>query len=108
MIREIATIEIDSARAAEFEAAVAQAEPLFAAAVDCFGMTLHRSLDHPGQYVLIVGWASVEAHMVGFRSSPEFQAWRALAGPFFVSPPVVDHVAQAVPTVRDAAGASRA
>jgi hypothetical protein len=28
---------------------------------------------------------------VGFRGSPAFAQWRALIGPFFDSPPVVEH-----------------
>ena len=97
MIREIAQIEIDPARAEAFEAAVAQAETHFRASPDCTEFGLHRSLEHPGRYRLIVGWTSVDAHMVDFRASPGFQSWRALAGPFFVSPPQVEHVRQVVP-----------
>jgi hypothetical protein len=26
-----------------------------------------------------------------FRNSDAFQTWRALAGPFFIEPPVVEH-----------------
>jgi quinol monooxygenase YgiN len=39
----------------------------------------------------VVKWRSVEDHMVTFRQSESFQAWRALAGPFFASPPKVTH-----------------
>lgn len=97
MIQEIAQIEIDPARAAAFEAAVAAAEPHFRASPDCSGFSLHRSIERPGRYRLIVGWTSVEAHMVEFRASPGFHAWRALAGPFFLSPPEVEHVRQVIP-----------
>lgn len=96
MISELARIEIDPQDATAFEAAVASAAPHFRAAPGCHSFRLDRSVDHPGHYLLVVGWESVEAHMVDFRASPEFQAWRALAGPFFKAPPQVDHVETAV------------
>ena len=96
MIKEIARIDIDPARAADFEAAVAQAQPHFRAAPGCRSFVLERVLDRPGHYLLVVGWDSVDAHMVDFRASDGFQAWRALAGPFFKGAPDVFHIEPAV------------
>lgn len=91
MVTEIAYLTIDPARAAEFEAAVAAAAPVFAAAKGCRSMRLERVAEDPAQYRLIVGWDSIEAHTEDFRNSAGFQEWRALAGPFFVAPPRVEH-----------------
>lgn len=96
MIKEMARLEIDPARASEFEAAVAQAVPHFKAAKGCHALQLERSVDRPGHYLLVVQWDSVEAHMVDFRESDGFQAWRALAGPFFVATPDVYHIEPAI------------
>lgn len=92
-VTEIARLTIDPARAAAFEAAVAEAEPLFRADPGCTGFALQRVVKAPGVYHLVVGWTSVAAHNDLFRATPAFQAWRALAGPFFTAPPVVEHVA---------------
>ncbi len=92
MIHEIATITIDPARAADFEAAVAKARPHFEAAKGYISFGLDRSIEHPERYRLVVGWETVEAHMVDFRASADFTAWRALASPFFVGAPSVEHV----------------
>jgi quinol monooxygenase YgiN len=94
MITEIAVLTIDPARAVEFEAAVAKASPQFRSATGCQGMALERVVEDPSKYRLIVRWESVEHHTSLFRQSPNFLAWRALAGPFFVAPPVVEHSAQ--------------
>lgn len=91
MIYEIATIQIDPALAAEFETAVGKAKPYFDAAPGQVSFTLQKSIENPGRYLLIVGWDSVEAHMVDFRNSEGFQVWRSLVGGFFVSPPSVEH-----------------
>lgn len=96
MIYEIATLTIDPARAADFEAAVAHAQPHFEAARGFVSFGLQRSIEHPERYRLQVGWANVEAHMVDFRESAGFQAWRALAGPYFVATPEVEHVATVI------------
>lgn len=92
MIHEIASLTIDPARAAEFEAAVAEARPHFEAARGFVSFGFQRVIEVPGAYRLVVGWETVEAHMVDFRESAGFQAWRALAGPFFIAPPAVVHV----------------
>lgn len=94
MITEIAAITIDPARARDFEAAVAQAAAQFQSADGCQGMALERVVEDPSRYRLVVRWNSVEHHTVKFRQSPAFLAWRALAGPFFVAPPAVEHSAQ--------------
>jgi quinol monooxygenase YgiN len=91
MITEIAVLTIDPADAAAFEAAVAQAAPCFQNAAGCHGMALERVIEDPARYHLVVQWETVEHHMVTFRAAPAFQTWRGLAGPFFRSPPVVEH-----------------
>ncbi len=99
MVTEIARLTIDPARAAEFEAAVAEAEPLFRAHPGCTGFALERVVETPEIYHLVVGWVSVEAHNEDFRSTEAFQQWRALAGPFFVAPPEVVHLQTVIGTV---------
>lgn len=91
MITEIATLRIDPTRSDAFEAAVAAARPHFQSAPGCHGMALEKVIETPGLYHLRVLWETVEAHTVGFRGSDNFQQWRALAGPFFVTPPDVVH-----------------
>ncbi|MFT4074502.1 MAG: antibiotic biosynthesis monooxygenase family protein [Asticcacaulis sp.] len=91
MITEIATLTIDPAKAADFEAAVASAAPFFKSAEGCHGMALEAVIETPGLYNLRVLWETVDHHMVTFRESDNFQQWRALAGPFFLSPPKVVH-----------------
>lgn len=91
MITEIARIDVAAGREAAFEAAVAEAEPLFRAAAGCRGMELTRSVETPARYWLLVRWDRVEAHTVGFRGSPAFARWRELVGPHFARPPRVEH-----------------
>jgi len=91
MITEIATLTIDPARAADFEAAVAAATPHFRNAEGCHGLSLEKVIETPGVYNLRVLWETLDHHMVTFRNSEHFQQWRALAGPFFTQAPNVVH-----------------
>ena len=96
MILEIAQIEVKPGTEAEFEDGVRQARPLFDEAKGCGGLELHRSIEFPQRYRLIVRWETVEDHMVGFRNSDSYQRWRALVQACFAGPPQVEHVAKAV------------
>lgn len=86
---EIAEITVTDA--AGFEAGVIKARPHFLAAEGCLGLALHRVIETPDTYRLVVKWRMVEDHMVTFRASEGFQAWRAAVSPFFAGPPVVTH-----------------
>ena len=91
MIYEIAQIQVKPATHAAFEAAVAAAVPLFQRARGCVSMRLERSIEQADGYRLVVGWATLDDHMVHFRGSEDFQEWRRLVGGFFAGPPQVEH-----------------
>jgi quinol monooxygenase YgiN len=90
-VTEVAEIRVTDP--AGFEAAVAAARPHFLAAEGCLDLSLHRVVETPDTYRLLVKWRSLEDHTVTFRGSEGFQKWRALASPFFVAPPSVTHSA---------------
>lgn len=91
MIHEMARIEVQAGKEAEFEAGVEQAVPLFLRSRGCISVELHRTVERPAEYLLLVRWETVDDHMVHFRESEEYQAWRALVSPFFAAPPSVCH-----------------
>jgi quinol monooxygenase YgiN len=92
MVFEIAEIEVRAGQGQAFEAAVGEAAPYFKKAKGCLGLELHKIVERPLVFRLVVGWESVEDHMVHFRESPDFQEWRRLAGPHFAKAPTVEHV----------------
>ena len=94
MILEHADIRIDPAQAAAFEEAVLRGVSTVIAKSQGFqGYQVQRSAESPGRYLLMIRWATLEDHTVGFRGSPAFAEWRAIVGPFFAQPPVVEHFA---------------
>jgi heme-degrading monooxygenase HmoA len=98
MILEMARVTVEEGSQAAFEAAVAEARPLFDAAEGCHGMELHRIIEAATVYLVLVRWETMEHHTVGFRGSPAFTRWRELAGPFFAAAPEVWHTEAVSPS----------
>lgn len=96
MILEIAQIDVTPGQESDFEAGVQKAVPLFRRAKGCRSMTLQRSHENPSRYRLFVQWETLENHTKDFRESADFQDWRKLVGPYFASPPEVEHVREVV------------
>src|ERR1700748_2243628 len=92
MILEHADIRIQPGKQAEFDEAIARAlRTVVARAQGVRGFQVHKGIESPERYVLQILWDTVEAHTVGFRESPLFAEWRAIVGPYFAQPPVVEH-----------------
>ncbi len=98
MITEIAQIEVKPGSEKDFEAAVAKAKAVFGRSTGFHGFELHKSIEKPQRYRLMVKWATLENHTVNFRGSENFAEWRALVGPYFVAPPEVEHTETVVTT----------
>ena len=56
-----------------------------------------RGIESPSRFVLLVEWDTVEAHLENFRATERFTQWRGFIGPYFATPPVVEHFTD-VPT----------
>jgi quinol monooxygenase YgiN len=93
MVLEIVEIDVKPGQEKDFEAAVAEAAEHFKKAEGCRSLELLRVVERPSSYRLVVGWGTIDDHMVTFRNSSGFQEWRKLAGPYFAfaTPPRVEH-----------------
>ena len=92
MILEIADIRIQPGQNAAFEAAIQRGIATVASRAQGFqSATVNRGIESPERYILQIFWDKLEDHTVGFRQGPLFADWRAIVGPFFAAPPVVEH-----------------
>jgi heme-degrading monooxygenase HmoA len=92
VILEIADIRIQPGQQAAFEAAIQHGLDSVASRAQGFrGAKVNRGIESPERYVLQIFWDTLEDHTVGFRQGPLFGEWRAIVGPFFAAPPVVEH-----------------
>jgi heme-degrading monooxygenase HmoA len=101
MILEIADFRIQPGRQAEFDTAIEHGVRTWIATAD--GYRSHRVVKGIERYVLMIWWDTLEAHTVGFRGGDRFPKWRAIVGPFFAAPPLVQHF-DVVGTEQPAAG----
>lgn len=90
-VLEHAILHIRAGQSPAFEAAFAEARKVIAATPGARSVRLHRCVEVPDQYLLLVEWDTIEAHTEGFRGSPAFAAWRALVGGFWDPMPTVEH-----------------
>lgn len=93
MILEVAPLQVRAGQGAAFEAAFGTAQRLIARMPGYLSHELHRCLERPNEYILLVRWVSVQSHEIGFRGSPEYQEWKRLLHHFYEPFPVVSHYA---------------
>lgn len=92
MILEIADIRIQPGRQAEFDEAIQRGlSTVIARAQGMQGYKVNKCIESPERYLLQIVWETLEAHTVDFREGPLFAEWRAIVGPFFAAPPLVEH-----------------
>ena len=94
MILEVADIRIPPGKQAEFDAAIQHGVATVASQAKGFlGFRVEKGIESPERYILMIYWDTLENHTVDFRQGPLFPQWRAIVGPFFAAPPVVEHFA---------------
>lgn len=92
MILELADIRILPGKQAEFDAAILRGLTTVISQAKGFrGYKVNKGIESPERYVLQIFWDTLENHTVDFRGGPLFAQWRAIVGPFFAQPPVVEH-----------------
>lgn len=92
MILEIADIRIPPGKNDAFDAAIKHGiETVVSKAAGYRQHRVVKGIESPERYMLMIWWETLEDHTVGFRGGPLFPQWRAIVGPFFASPPSVEH-----------------
>jgi heme-degrading monooxygenase HmoA len=91
MVLEVALIDVIPGHEDAFVAAYAQGHSVLAGAPGCRSVRMTRGVESPTRFVLLVEWDSVQAHEDNFRGTERFARWRALIGPHFAKPPLVEH-----------------
>lgn len=91
MILEVAPLQIRPGQAANFEAAFLKAQAIIASMPGYLSHELQRCLERENEYILLVRWRSLQDHETGFRTSPQYQEWKALLHHFYDPFPTVSH-----------------
>jgi heme-degrading monooxygenase HmoA len=91
MILEMAILQVKPGQSSEFQEAFTIAEPLIAAASGYVAHELHRCVEAPDRFLLLVRWKTLENHTRGFRESLDYQRWKELLHHFYDPFPEVLH-----------------
>lgn len=112
MILEAVLLNIKAGLATDFESSFNKASKIISSTNGYLSHELHKCLEAEsrgikrvrvplalpelfkrveGKYLLLIRWETLEAHTVGFRSSPEYQEWKKLLHHFYEPFPTVEH-----------------
>ncbi|HEX4019560.1 MAG TPA: antibiotic biosynthesis monooxygenase [Acidobacteriaceae bacterium] len=91
MVLEVAILDVRQDRQDAFEANFRLAAPLLAGSPGYISHQLQHCIENPSRYLLLVSWRTLEDHTIGFRQSPQFEAWKELLHHFYDPPPTVQH-----------------
>lgn len=91
MILEKALLQVKPGQAESFEQVMHQAKPLVSCQPGFQSIEVRRNAENRNQYLLLIGWDTIESHRDGFRKSSEYQQWRSLLHDFYDPMPTVDY-----------------
>ena len=94
MVLEHAVLQVMSGREIEFEESFHEAVGIISSMPGFRSLRLERCVEDPRRYLLLVEWNRLEDHTEGFRSSAEYQRWKALLHHFYDPFPNVEHYEQ--------------
>ncbi len=91
MVLEAAVLNVRVGQEVAFEEAFRKARNIIASSRGYNGHQLHRCLEKPNQYILLVRWDRLEDHIEGFRQSAAYAEWKRLLHHFYDPFPSVEH-----------------
>lgn len=94
MILEAAMLHVKHGLESDFEAAFKKASSIISSSNGYLSHELHKCIEVPGKYLLLVRWETLESHTINFRGSSEYQDWKKLLHHFYKPFPTVEHFEQ--------------
>ena len=91
MITEQAVLDVRPGQESAFESDFSEAKALIASMPGFHALQLHRCIERPNRYLLLVGWQRLEDHTEGFRGSATYEEWRRLLHHYYDPFPTVEH-----------------
>ena len=91
MVREIAVFRTQEGQAEAFVEAYGGVANLLNDAEGSRGAVLHRGVEDPDSFTLIVEWDSVDAH-TALTQTPQFESFGEAIGSYLAGQPEIRHV----------------
>jgi heme-degrading monooxygenase HmoA len=91
MVLEAVMLTVRPGTGPEYEEAFRSVAHIIASMPGYLGHALHRCLEVPDRYLLLVQWHTVDDHERGFRQSAGYQEWKRALHHFYDPFPTVHH-----------------
>ncbi|WP_066224654.1 antibiotic biosynthesis monooxygenase family protein [Formosa haliotis] len=91
MILEVAILEVKKGMEDTFETDFKKASAYIALTPGYLNHKLNICIEQPNKYILLVEWETLEDHTIGFRTSDNYNSWKALLHPYYDPFPTVEH-----------------
>ncbi len=91
MISEQAILDVRPSQERAFESAFSEAKAIIARTSGFASLQLHRCIETPNRYLLLVAWQRLADHTEGFRKSEDYKEWSSLLHHFYEPFPTVEH-----------------
>jgi len=91
MVTEVAQVEIHDGNIEDFLKALTNSVGLLQETKGFISIEVQHQIENPSIVYLIIKWAQLDDHLIGFRQSEKFVLWRNSLGKFFKSEPIVNH-----------------
>ena len=101
MILEIAVLYVKEGQEQQFEKDFAIAGQYISAIKGYVKHSLRKCVEENNKYILLVDWLTLEDHIIGFRTSPEYLEWKALLHHYYDPFPIVEHYETIIETINN-------
>jgi heme-degrading monooxygenase HmoA len=91
MILEHALLQVKPGMEVQFETSMREALPLIKATPGFLKLEVRPCIEAKGKYLLLVFWATLEAHTQGFRGSDRYGEWKVRLHHFYEPLSLVEH-----------------
>ena len=91
MVLELAILDVKPGQETGFEHDFSVASACISSMNGYLSHELHRCVEKPNGYVLMVRWETLEAHTEGFRKSSQYLEWKNLLHHYYDPFPTVAH-----------------
>ena len=91
MILEVAILYVIKGEELHFERDFAIAGQYISAIKGYVKHSLRKCVEENNKYILLVDWLTLEDHIIGFRTSPEYLEWKSLLHHYYNPFPIVEH-----------------
>ena len=91
MVLEVALIDVQDGTAEQFASAYRIAREILLSTPGVKSARMTHGIERPTRFVLLVEWDSGGGPRGQLRQTERFGRWRGLIGPYFASPPLVEH-----------------